>query len=273
MNKNDRFTNVGGHDFDKILKNVTKDLVWVEYETETGAISYPFWKSMMSGKDSTYQDFLDWMKLQKAAKMSKDLTGIVKPKADFDSDSTTKPTLVDNYKSHIEDNVKKLSKVPKLKEFEDKTGDVKPKADMGTQSKISVPKPSKLKSEPKDNTGAVEVKKADFGKKTKQIVDNDVSVPKDSKADLKTVQKPGKGDLTGIVEPKADMGTQRKVDVTDAPKPKKGELEDMTGVVDPKTTFGGKAKPEFDHDYTKPFNPIVLGWDAVMDQFNSIMPD
>lgn len=241
MNDN-KFTNVGGHDFDKILKNVTKDLEWVEYETETGAISYPFWKSMMSGKDSTYQDFLDWMKLQKAAKMAPNLTGIVKPKAEFDSDSTTKPTVVNDYKSHIEDNVKKLVKVPKLKNLEDKTD-------------------------------AVEVKKADFGKKTKQIVNNDVSIPLDSKADLKTVQKTGKGDLTGIVEPKTDMGTQRKVDVTDAPKPKKGDIEDMTGVVDPKTTFGGKAKPEFDHDYTKPFNPVILGWDKVMDQFNSIMPD
>lgn len=272
MSNKDKKNKVGGHDFDKIMKNVTSDLVWEEYETDNGLVSYPFWKSAIASKGDTYDDFRKWFEMQKAAKM-KDLTGIVKPKAEFDSDSTEKPTVTTDYKSTIENNLSKLKKVPELPEFKDNTGIVKPKADMGKQTKNSMPAATTMKTDLKDLTGAVEVKKADFGGKAKPKTDNDVSTPKDATVEDKTVQKPGKGDLTGIVEPKADMGKQTKVDVTDQPKPKKGDMEDLTGVVDPKSTFGGNAKPKIDFDFSKPMTPVILGWDEVIDQFNKIMPD
>lgn len=81
-------------------------------------------------------------------------------------------------------------------------------------------------------------------------------------------------DLTGVVKPKVDMETT-PVDVPSESKLKDGEMEDLTGVVEPKADMESPKETKFDHDFSEPFEPIVVRkWgDTLLDQFKKLNVD
>ncbi len=188
--------------FTKILEETT-DVEWVEYEDFDGSKkAYPFWKSVIASKTDTYKDFLEWFKKQRAYK-EKSLVNIVTPKADFDSDSTNKATVLNSYKEKIATKLKDMTGVvkPKSEVKVNKVEQVKPTKEtkgkstlndnvgiVKSKSEVKVNKPEEVKetketkgkSTLNNNVGEVEVKKADFGKKAKPEIDNDFSTPNEA---------------------------------------------------------------------------------------------
>ena len=223
-----------GGDFKDIIEKTTSNVSWEEYESSTGKVSYPFWCNTLKGANDTYADFLEWFEKQRAVK-TKSLVGIIKPmKPAFYHDSTTKDTVVSDYKSLIKDNLTKLGEVPKTENFEDKTGVVKPK-----KNDVS---PKKRETTPKSTSE----------KKGDHVV----------------------SDMTGVVKPKKNDVKAEPVEKIKDSKPSKGEhtLSDQTGVVDPKTTFGGDASQVTVQDLYTPFEPIIVSkWgDNILDMYKKL---
>jgi hypothetical protein len=259
-------------EWDKIVEDNAGDMVeWIDYTIEGEQRSYPFWKQFLSGPDETYQDFLEWFEKQKAKK-AKSLVGIVKPlKAEFDVDTTTKPTTASEYIIKIENNVEKLQNLPKAVKMVDKTGIVKPKDGMGTQTKVDVTdQPAPKKGTEKDLTGVVKPVKNDVkpsapkaASKAPVAKEKLVGVVK-PKSEMGTQNVPelpkgtkATGNKVNSVKPSSEMGKQREVDITDQSKPKKGTEKDLTGIVAREETFGGKAKPIDVFDASEVIEPIV----------------
>jgi hypothetical protein len=198
--KNNDIRNAMGDGFEEILRKTTKDLSWEEYETDEGTKTYPFWKAVIAGQNDTYKDFEAWFKKQKSGFKDKDMTGVVKPKADFDLDNTVKPVIMGSFDTTTEMNPKKLEETPNAEKMKDMTGAVKPKADMVKNKKVDV-KPTKEKAgDMKDLTGAVEPK-------------SDVKINKIEEIPTSKLKKGDMKDLTGAVEPKSDFGGKAKPEI------------------------------------------------------------
>lgn len=182
-------------DFEAMINKNVVGVEWEEYDTDNGKVSYPFWKSVIAGNGQTHDDFMKWLASMRSVKMV-DNTGVVTPKADFDVDTTTKPTVVHDYKTSIVEKLAELQKVHKLDEFEDNTGVVKPKSEVKVE-KVEEVKSSSLKAgDLKDLTGAVKPKSEVKTKKVKPL-------PEADKLSSET-------DLTGTVKPSAEFGTNAK---------------------------------------------------------------
>lgn len=106
-------------------------------------------------------------------------------------------------------------------------GIVSPKADMGKQKIPNIIPTSKKVN---DVSGTVTTVKTFDGKL--QATPNNVVVSSEA-------AKPGKGDHTGIVKPKAAMGKQKLPGIFNVSKPK---VNDVSGTVTTVKTFDGKLK-------------------------------
>jgi hypothetical protein len=190
-----------GSQFDDIIKKTTKNVEWETYKTDGGTKSYPFWKAAIAGPTDTFKDFEEWLKkTRKTGFKDTDMTGAVKPKAEFDLDNTTKPVVKGNLGTEVEKSVKELEETPKAVEMKDMTGAVKPKADMVKNKKVDV-KPTKEKAgDMKDMTGVVEPKSDVKVNKIEEIPESKLK-----KGDLK--------DLTGAVKPESEFGGKAKPEI------------------------------------------------------------
>lgn len=249
-------------DTKELMERISQPLEWQEYEIGGEKKSYPMWKSTLAGVNDTYKDFQDWFGKQRSSK-SKDMSGAVKvPKAEFDVDSTTKPIIVNDYKAQIETNLEKLKDVPKVKEFEDKTGVVKPSKDSKKMPKADEDKLKKTPKvkEPEDKSGIVKPKS-----EVKVNKRDDIKDTKEEKSDKVL------NDFVGAVKPKSEV-TVNKVEEIKETKLKKDDLKDMSGVVSPKSDFGGKAKPNFDHDFSEVMEPVIVNdWnESLLDKFKKL---
>jgi len=204
-----------------------------EKEVSGKKMLFPFWVPVKDAEGISFTDYKKYLSGKEKAldiKAQKDKVGIVQPKKE------TKSYEDDNIIDRIEGIINKHNKTS----LSDNTGSVKvvknDLKDTKTNKQVTNNKVGAIKTEveksakaPASKVGVVKPKSEGMptGTKTK-IIDNKVGKPTKVEVDKSAKSKTG----VGAVKPKAEMGKQTKVDVTDGSKKSTGE---NVGVVKPKS--------------------------------------